>query len=118
MHHQIRLFNVLLVVGGVMVVTLFAEENVDLTHADLNKIDRKLTYNLGPTGLRGWIYTKPLLIRPGSSGQPSCRHGKMNYSGTRKQMDISQLLERTPVSCCGQKTRTMALNRQRTPWPR
>ncbi|MHB1036916.1 MAG: DUF6288 domain-containing protein [Pirellulales bacterium] len=22
-------------------------------------IDRKLTYNLGPTGLRGWIYTKP-----------------------------------------------------------
>ena len=23
------------------------------------KADRELTYNLGPTGLRGWIHTKP-----------------------------------------------------------
>jgi hypothetical protein len=29
----------------------------DLTK-DLQSIDRKLTYNLGATGLRGWIYTK------------------------------------------------------------
>ena len=28
----------------------------DLTQS--NKVDRKLTYNLGSTGLRGWIYTK------------------------------------------------------------
>ena len=29
----------------------------DLTK-DASSIDRKLTYNLGATGLRGWIYTK------------------------------------------------------------
>jgi hypothetical protein len=29
----------------------------DLTRS--NNVDRKLTYNLGATGLRGWIYTKP-----------------------------------------------------------
>jgi hypothetical protein len=29
----------------------------DLTTSNL--VDRTLTYNLGPTGLRGWIYTKP-----------------------------------------------------------
>ena len=29
----------------------------DLTSS--NSVDRSLTYNLGPTGLRGWIYTKP-----------------------------------------------------------
>ena len=29
----------------------------DLTRS--NTVDRKLTYNLGATGLRGWIYTKP-----------------------------------------------------------
>ena len=29
----------------------------DLTRE--SKVDRKLTYNLGATGLRGWIYTKP-----------------------------------------------------------
>jgi hypothetical protein len=29
----------------------------DLTRS--NTVDRKLTYNLGPTGLRGWIHTKP-----------------------------------------------------------
>jgi len=34
-------------------------ENVppDLTQG--NAVDRKLTYNLGATGLRGWIYTRP-----------------------------------------------------------
>ena len=29
----------------------------DLTRS--NTVDRKLTYNLGATGMRGWIYTKP-----------------------------------------------------------
>ena len=28
----------------------------DLTTTDLGTIDRTLTYNLGPTGMRGWIY--------------------------------------------------------------
>ena len=28
----------------------------DLTKVELSTIDRNLTYNLGPTGLRGWIY--------------------------------------------------------------
>ena len=29
----------------------------DLTTVDLSSIDRTMTYNLGPTGLRGWIFT-------------------------------------------------------------
>ncbi|HEY3320595.1 MAG TPA: DUF6288 domain-containing protein [Planctomycetota bacterium] len=35
-----------------------AEGPPDLTKAE-TKVDRRLTYNLGSTGLRGWIYTKP-----------------------------------------------------------
>jgi len=31
----------------------------DLTRGGMDKVDRNGTYNLGPTGLRGWIYTKP-----------------------------------------------------------
>ncbi len=31
----------------------------DLTQGGIEKIDRKRTYNLGATGLRGWIYTHP-----------------------------------------------------------
>lgn len=42
--------------------TLHAKEPLktppDLTK-DLSAVDRKATYNLGSTGLRGWIYTRP-----------------------------------------------------------
>ena len=31
----------------------------DLTKGETNGVDRGQTYNLGATGLRGWIYTKP-----------------------------------------------------------
>ncbi|MEI8373079.1 MAG: DUF6288 domain-containing protein [Planctomycetota bacterium] len=31
----------------------------DLTKGETNGVDRSGTYNLGATGLRGWIYTKP-----------------------------------------------------------
>ncbi|MEI6807513.1 MAG: hypothetical protein WCN95_02235 [bacterium] len=30
----------------------------DLLKGETNRVDRKLTDNLGPTGLRGWIYAK------------------------------------------------------------
>ncbi|MGD0089903.1 MAG: DUF6288 domain-containing protein [Planctomycetota bacterium] len=36
-----------------------AEVPPDLTKGETKGVDRKLTYNLGATGLRGWIYTKP-----------------------------------------------------------
>jgi hypothetical protein len=57
--HMIR------VVGVAAMAVVLASELVaatpsappDLTQS--NTVDRKLTYNLGPTGLRGWIYTKP-----------------------------------------------------------
>jgi hypothetical protein len=32
----------------------------DLTKGETTGIDRRLTYNLGATGLRGWIYTRPV----------------------------------------------------------
>ncbi|MEI6808004.1 MAG: DUF6288 domain-containing protein, partial [bacterium] len=31
----------------------------DLARGETNGVDRSRTYNLGPTGLRGWIYTHP-----------------------------------------------------------
>ncbi len=41
------------------VVVVGANEPPDLTKGETKGVDRTLTYNLGPTGLRGWIYTKP-----------------------------------------------------------
>ena len=32
-------------------------------------VDRKLTYNLGSTGLRGWIYTRPANFRESQEGR-------------------------------------------------
>ena len=32
-------------------------------------VDRKLTYNLGPTGLRGWIYTRAADFRESQQGR-------------------------------------------------
>lgn len=32
-------------------------------------VDRKLTYNLGPTGLRGWIYTRPANFADSQQGK-------------------------------------------------
>lgn len=39
----------------------------DLTQA--HSVDRKLTYNLGATGLRGWIYTRPANFRESQQGR-------------------------------------------------
>ncbi|HAK96319.1 MAG TPA: hypothetical protein DCM87_15335 [Planctomycetes bacterium] len=41
------------------VVVVGANEPPDLTKGETKGVDRASTYNLGPTGLRGWIYTKP-----------------------------------------------------------
>src|SRR4051812_32938949 len=44
---------------GVLGSDLAGADGPDLTSVDINSIDRSQTYNLGPTGLRGWIYTHP-----------------------------------------------------------
>ncbi len=36
-----------------------ADDPPDLTKGEISRVDRTRTYNLGATGLRGWIYTKP-----------------------------------------------------------
>ncbi len=42
----------------------------DLTQEGvIETIDRELTYNLGPTGLRGWIYTKAAGFLDGAQGR-------------------------------------------------
>jgi hypothetical protein len=38
---------------------LGADDPPDLTKGETRGVDRTRTYNLGATGLRGWIYTKP-----------------------------------------------------------
>jgi len=51
---------VMAMLGGMFAGELLAQSAQvppDLTQS--NEVDRKLTYNLGSTGLRGWIYTKP-----------------------------------------------------------
>ena len=34
-------------------------EFIRVTQEEISRVDRTRTYNLGATGLRGWIYTKP-----------------------------------------------------------
>jgi len=41
----------------------------DLTKGETKGVDRKLTYNLGATGLRGWIYTKPASFLDSAQGR-------------------------------------------------
>ncbi len=41
----------------------------DLIKGETNGVDRTRTYNLGPTGLRGWIYTKPASNLDASQGR-------------------------------------------------
>ncbi|MBA4188625.1 MAG: hypothetical protein C0467_11550 [Planctomycetaceae bacterium] len=54
---QSVLLSALLLVTGSPAIAQPPAAVPDLTQS--NKVDRKLTYNLGATGLRGWIYTKP-----------------------------------------------------------
>ena len=57
-------------VTAVMVVTLHgADGPQDLTSGGVAGIDRTLTYNLGATGLRGWIYSKPVTHFDGLQGR-------------------------------------------------
>lgn len=41
----------------------------DLTRGETNDVDRKNTYNLGPSGLRGWIHTRPVQQLDASQGR-------------------------------------------------
>lgn len=56
---------------GILCTRLLAAEPPK-TPPDLTQdrsVDRKLTYNLGPTGLRGWIYTRPANFRESQQGR-------------------------------------------------
>jgi len=59
--------------GPATVDRVFAKEAPsppDLTQQGvIETIDRELTYNLGPTGLRGWIYTKAADFLDGAQGR-------------------------------------------------
>ena len=50
-----------------------AEAPPDLTQGETKGVDRKLTYNLGATGLRGWIYSKPETHFDGLQGRTTAR---------------------------------------------
>lgn len=45
------------------------ESPPDLIRGEAQGVDRKQTYNLGPTGLRGWIYGKPATHLDGLQGR-------------------------------------------------
>ncbi len=51
------------------VCVLGADAPPDLTKGETKGVDRKATYNLGPTGLRGWIYTKPATYLDSAQGR-------------------------------------------------
>jgi hypothetical protein len=50
-----------------------AEIPPDLTKGETKGVDRKQTYNLGSTGLRGWIYSKPVNHFDGLQGRTTAR---------------------------------------------
>ena len=54
-----------------------------------NKVDRKLTYNLGSTGLRGWIYTKPANFFESQQGRTttSSRQILVTHVGAKSPAD-------------------------------
>ncbi len=58
-----KIIRVLFFISLIKIPGIFSLKAVETTQPpDLTrdaKIDRELTYNLGATGLRGWIYTKP-----------------------------------------------------------
>jgi Family of unknown function (DUF6288)/HEAT repeats len=68
---------------------LLAVQNTppDLTRE--NQVDQKLTYNLGATGLRGWIYSKPATHFDGLQGRTTAaaRQILVTHVGTQSPAD-------------------------------
>jgi hypothetical protein len=60
-------FAALLAIGSVRLEAATPPGPPDLTQT--REIDRKKTYNLGATGLRGWIYTKPATYLDSAQGR-------------------------------------------------
>ena len=59
-HHRVPVgFTMLALTVLLSLPVLGADNPPDLTKGETNGVDRTRTYNLGATGLRGWIYTKP-----------------------------------------------------------
>jgi len=48
---------------------VWADSVPDLTKGENTGVNRKATYNLGPTGMRGWIYTKPASYLDSAQGR-------------------------------------------------
>jgi hypothetical protein len=65
-HTPKHLAPLIIVMAALATAQLFASPP-DLTQS--NKIDRSLTYNLGATGLRGWIYTRAASNLDASQGR-------------------------------------------------
>ena len=66
---MISLHRIALLIGIALTATAHAEmpkTNPDLTQDD--EVDRSMTYNLGSTGLRGWIYTRAANLRDSQEG--------------------------------------------------
>lgn len=60
-------FAALLAVGSIRLQAATPSAPPDLTQT--REVDRKRTYNLGATGLRGWIYTKPATYLDSAQGR-------------------------------------------------
>jgi hypothetical protein len=56
---SVRTTGAMLALVGAFAPVWSAPAPPDLTRGGTNGVDRALTYNLGATGLRGWIHTKP-----------------------------------------------------------
>ncbi|MCY2990072.1 MAG: DUF6288 domain-containing protein [Planctomycetota bacterium] len=59
-HNRVQVgFTMLALTVLMSLPVLGADDPPDLTKGETSRVDRTRTYNLGATGLRGWIYTKP-----------------------------------------------------------
>lgn len=65
------------------------ESPPDLTRGETNGVDRSQTYNLGPTGLRGWIFGKPATHLDGLQGRTtaSSRQILVTHVGVKSPAD-------------------------------
>jgi hypothetical protein len=74
----------------------------DLTQS--NTVDRARTYNLGPTGLRGWIYTHPATYLDSFQGRTTAASRQILVTHVGTNSPASGVLEVNDVISSTSKT--------------
>jgi len=79
-----------------------ADKLPDLTKGETKGVDRKSTYNLGPTGLRGWMYTHPAAYLDSVQGRTTA---------AARQILVTHVGANSPASSASARVTTTACSR-------